>query len=431
MLESKGMMEQTTGATSARAPKPSGWFRASRFIIAIAVLALIAGVVVTRGINSRIKAATLIRQSTLDLAVPAVSVVHPRPGAVKDEVVLPGNIQAFTDAPIYARASGYVKRWYSDLGAHVKAGQVLAEIEAPEMDQQVLQAKANLQQARSALDQALANYERGKADLELARVTAQRWKDLAAQGVVSRQDNDQSQAQYQIQTANLLALEKAIAASRSNVTSLEANLAQLQEWQSYKIVKAPFDGVITARNTDVGALINAGNGGQANELFHLANVAKLRVFVNVPQVYSRSAIPGITAELTLTEFPGRRFPGKLVRTAEAIDSSTRTLLTELDVDNTAGHLRPGAYAEVHLKLPAAATALILPVNALLFRAEGLQVGVVRDGGKVELVQVTLGKDYGTEVEVVSGLSAADSVIANPPDSLTSGTVVRVVSPEGR
>ena len=425
------MIEQTTDATSARAPKPSRLLRASRFIVAIIVLAVIAGVVVTRGINSRIKAATLIRQSTLDLAVPAVSVVHPRPGAVKDEVVLPGNIQAFTDAPIYARASGYVKRWYSDLGAHVKAGQVLAEIEAPEMDQQVLQAKANLQQARSALDQALANYERGKADLELARVTAQRWKDLAAQGVVSRQDNDQSQAQYQIQTANLLALEKAIAASRSNVTSLEANLAQLQEWQSYKTVKAPFDGVITARNTDVGALINAGNSGQANELFHLANVAKLRVFVNVPQAYSRSAVPGITAELTLTEFPGQRFPGKLARTAEAIDSSTRTLLTELDVDNTAGHLRPGAYAEVHLKLPAAATALILPVNALLFRTEGLQVGVVRDGGKVELVPVTLGKDYGTEVEVVSGISATDSVIANPPDSLTSGTVVRVVSPEVR
>lgn len=431
MLESKGMIEKTTDATSARAQRPSRLLRASRFIIAIIVLAVIAGVVVTRGINSRIKAATLIRQSTLDLAVPSVSVVHPRPGAVKDEVVLPGNIQAFTDAPIYARASGYVKRWYSDLGAHVKAGQVLAEIEAPEMDQQVLQAKANLQQARSALDQALANYERGKADLELARVTAQRWKDLAAQGVVSRQDNDQSQAQYQIQTANLLALEKAIAASRSNVTSLEANLAQLQEWQSYQTVKAPFDGVITARNTDVGALINAGNGGQANELFHLANVAKLRVFVNVPQVYSRSAVPGITAELTLTEFPGQRFPGKLVRTAEAIDSSTRTLLTELDVDNTAGHLRPGAFAEVHLKLPAAATALILPVNALLFRTEGLQVGVVRDGGKVELAQVTLGKDYGTEVEVVSGISATDSVIANPPDSLTSGTVVRVVSPEVR
>ena len=431
MLESKGMMEQTTDAASSRTPKPSRLLRASRFVIAIVVLAVIAGVVVTRGINSRIKAATLIRQSTLDLAVPAVTVVHPRPGAVKDEVVLPGNIQAFTDAPIYARASGYVKRWYSDIGAHVQAGQVLAEIEAPEMDQQVLQAKANLQQARSALDQSLANYERGKADLELARVTAQRWKDLAAQGVVSRQDNDQSQAQYQIQTANLQALEKAIAASRSNVTSLEANLAQLQDWQAYKTVKAPFDGVITARNTDVGALINAGNGGQANELFHLANVAKLRVFVNVPQAYSRSAVPGITAELTLTEFPGQRFPAKLVRTAEAIDSSTRTLLTELDVDNAAGHLRPGAYAEVHLKLPAAATALILPVNALLFRTEGLQVGVVRDGGKVELVQVTLGKDYGTEVEVVSGISATDSVIANPPDSLTSGTVVRVVENSGK
>ena len=431
MLESKAMIEQTTDAASIKAPKPSRLLRASKLLIAVVVLALVAGVVVTRGISSRIKAASLIRQSTLDLSVPVVSVVHPRPGALKDEVVLPGNIQAFTDAPIYARASGYLKRWYADLGAHVKAGQVLAEIEAPEMDQQVLQARANLQQARAALDQALANYDRGKADLELARVTAQRWKDLAAQGVVSRQDNDQSQAQLQSQSANLQALEKAIAAARSNVTSLEANLAQLQEWQAYKTVRAPFDGVITARNTDVGALINAGNGGQANELFHLASVAKLRVFVNVPQVYSRAAIPGIIAELTLTEFPGQRFPGKLVRTAEAIDSSTRTLLTELAVDNTAGRLRPGAYAEVHLKLPAAAPALVLPVSALLFRTEGLQVGVVRDGGKVELTQVTLGKDYGAEVEVVSGISATDSIIANPPDSLTSGTVVRVVEAAGK
>jgi RND family efflux transporter MFP subunit len=431
MLESKAMIEQTTTAAVTQAPKPSRLLRASKLLIAVLVVALIAGVVVTRGISSRIKAASLLRQSTLDLSVPVVSVVHPRPGALKDEVVLPGNIQAFTDAPIYARASGYVKRWYADLGAHVQAGQVLAEIEAPEMDQQVLQAQANLQQARAALDQALANYERGKADLELARVTAQRWKDLAAQGVVSRQDNDQSQAQLQSQSANLQALEKAIAASRSNVTSLEANLAQLQEWQAYKTVKAPFDGVITARNTDVGALINAGNGGQANELFHLASVAKLRVFVNVPQIYSRAAIPGIIAELTLTEFPGQRFPGKLVRTAEAIDSSTRTLLAELAVDNAAGHLRPGAYAEVHLKLPAAAPALVLPVSALLFRTEGLQVGVVRDGGKVELTQVTLGKDYGAEVEVVSGIGATDPVIANPPDSLTSGTLVRVVEAAGK
>ena len=427
MLEAKPMIESPMDAVLAKPHRRSRFLRWSRMALLVLVIAIVAGVVVTRGINSRIKAASIMRERTLDLAVPTVSLIHPKPGAMRDEVVLPGNIQAFTDAPIYARASGYVKRWSADIGARVKAGQTLAEIEAPEMDQQVLQAKGNLQQSQAALEQALANYEQGKANRELARVTAERWNDLTAQGVVSRQDNDQSQAQYKIQIASVQALEKAIAAARSNIVSAQADLARLEEWQAFKIVKAPFDGVITARNTDVGALVNAGNGGPAQELFHMAAISRLRVFVSVPQIYSRAAVPGITAELTLAEFPGRRFPGRLARTAEAMDAATRTLLTEFDVDNASGALRPGAYAEVHLKLPAAAPSLVLPVNALLFRSEGLQVGVLREGRKVELVRVTLGKDYGTEVEVVSGINASDAVIANPPDSLTAGTVVRVVS----
>ena len=394
-------------------------------LVALAALA-IAGVIIYRGIDSRIKAASAVKVETLELTVPAISVVHPKLGALKDEVVLPGNIQPFTDSPIYARASGYLKRWYADIGARVKAGQVLAEIDAPELDQQVSQAKASLQQARDSLDQALANYQQGKANTELARVTAERWKNLAGKGVVSRQENDQYQAQYQAQTANLDSLEKAIAAGKSNVASMEANLARLQELQGYKIVKAPFDGVVTARNTDVGALVNAGNGGAAQELFHMAATSTLRVYVNVPQVYSRAAVPGVSAELSLTEFPGRHFVGKLVRTAEAIDSATRTLLAEVDVDNSSGALLPGAYTEVHLKLPAAAPALILPVNALLFRSEGLRVGVIRGGDKVDLLPVTLGKDYGTEVEVVSGISQDDLVVVNPPDSLSTGEAVHVV-----
>jgi RND family efflux transporter MFP subunit len=247
--------------------------------------------------------------------------------------------------------------------------------------------------------------------------------------VVSRQENDQYQAQLQAQTANLDALDKAVEGARSNISSMQANLGRLQELQGYLVVKAPFDGVITARNTDIGALINSGNGGAAQELFHMAATSTLRVYVSVPQIYSRSAVPGVSAELTLTEFPGRRFPGKLVRTSEAIDATTRTLLTEVDVDNRSGQLLPGAYAEVHFKFPEAATSLIVPVNALLFRSEGLQVGIVRDGNKVDLVHVVLGKDYGNEVEVVSGIEATDSVIVNPPDSLRSGEVVNVVAQE--
>ena len=401
--------------------------RTAKAVLALAVLALATGAVVNWGIGARVKTAAAVARETLDDAVPAVSVVHPKRGAMRNEVVLPGNIQAFTDSPIYARASGYLKAWHTDIGARVKAGQLLAEIEAPELDQMVTQAKANLQQTRAALDQAQANYQQGKANEELARVTAERWKNLVNKGAVSRQENDQYQAQYQSQVASLNALQQAIAAARSNVGSAQANLSRLEELQGFKLVKAPFDGVITARNIDVGALINAGNGGPAQELFHMAATNRLRVYVNVPQAYSRAARPGVTAVLTLAEFPGRRFKGELVRTAEAIDAATRTLLTEVDVDNTTGELLPGAYAEVHLELPASAMSLIVPVNALLFRSEGLRVGVVRDGNRAELLPVTLGKDYGTEVEVVSGLSEGDAVIMSPPDSLTSGTVVRVVA----
>jgi RND family efflux transporter MFP subunit len=426
MLESEPMIEATpdTGSSNRR---PSGASRVAKTVIVLLIVAAAAGAVVVWGIKTRVTEASVVEQRTRDLAIPAVSVAHPRLGAPRDEVVLPGNIQAFTDSPIYARASGYLKRWYFDIGARVKAGQLLAEIEAPELDQQVRQAHANLQQARDALEQATANFQQGKANEDLARVTAQRWKDLVAKGVVSRQENDQYQAQYQAQVASQQSLEKAIAAARSNVSSSEANLARLEELQGFKMVRAPFDGIVTARNIDVGALINAGNMGPSQELFHMAATTTLRVYVNVPQVYSRSAVPGISAELTLTEFPGQQFKGKLVRTAEAIDPLTRTLLTEVDVDNAAGNLRPGAYAEVHLKLPAATPSLIVPVDALIFRSEGLQVGLLREGNKVELVPVTAGKDYGTEVELVSGITANDNVIVNPPDSLTTGEIVRVVA----
>jgi RND family efflux transporter MFP subunit len=430
-MQDREPMIQTEPAVSRRSKlqKNSGGWRAAKTVFLVALAVAITGVIVLRGIRSRVRTAAAVKEQTLELAVPTVSVIHPRPGAMKDEVVLPGNIQAFTDAPIYARASGYLKRWSADIGARVKAGQVLAEIDAPELDQQVRQARADVQQSQAAVDQALANYQQGKANEELARVTADRWRSLSGKGVVSRQENDQYQAQYQAQAASVQALEKAIAAARSNIAASQANLGRLEEMQRYTTVRAPFDGVITARNTDVGALINAGAGTPTQELFHIASTAKLRVYVNVPQIYSRSATPGLAANLTLAEFPGRRFHGTLVRNAEAIDAGTRTLLAEIDVDNASGELKPGAYAEVHLALPATARSMILPVNAFLFRSEGLRVGVVREGGKVELVPVVVGKDYGAELEVVSGIDANDSVIVNPPDSLTSGTVVHVAPGE--
>jgi RND family efflux transporter MFP subunit len=406
--------------------RPPSTARTLHVVLLLLVAVVIVAGVVFFGINARIQTAAAVKETTRELAIPAVAIIHPKPGAVKNEVVLPGNIQAFTDAPIYARSSGYLKQWNVDIGGHVKAGQVLATIEAPELDQQVRQAKASIQQTQASLDQAIANEAQGKANEELARVTAQRWQNLVAKGAVSRQENDQYQAQYQAQVANLNALEQAIAAARSNIAVAEANLGRLQEMQAYEIVKAPFDGIVTARNIDVGALINAGNGGPAQELFHLAATDKLRVYVNVPQADSRAAAPGLKSYLTLAEFPGRKFQGELVRTAGAIDAATRTLLTEVDVDNTSGELRPGAYAEVHLMIPEGSRSLILPVNTLIFRSEGLRVGVVRNGNRADLVPVILGKDFGNEVEVVSGIDENDLVIANPPDSLSSGAAVQVV-----
>jgi RND family efflux transporter MFP subunit len=420
------MPEMTTAGKQTEPRAAREFPRVLKLVLVLAITVVVVGAAIIWGIDARLKTAAAVKQETQDLAMPTVAVAHPKMGDLQNEVVLPGNIQAFIDSPIFARASGYLKKWNADIGARVKAGQVLAEIDAPELDQQVRQAQSAVDQAKAALDQTLANLVQGKANAELARVTAQRWSNLVAKGVVSRQENDQYQAQYQAQVANVDALEKAIAAARGNVGSAEANLSRLQEMQGFKTVKAPFDGVITARNTDIGALVNAGMGGAAQELFHIAATARLRVYLNVPEIYSQSAVPGIPAELTLSEFPGRRFHGKLVRTADAMDSGTRTLLTEVDVDNPTGELKPGAYAEVHLTIPAGTPSVVVPVGAILFRSEGVRLGLIRDGNKVALVPVILGKDYGTEIEVLSGIRPDDWVM-NPADSLTSGVVVRPVA----
>jgi len=363
-------------------------------LAAAAVFALASQIYV--GIRTRVEAATKLQQTTEQSAILAVSVTHPQSAAPTQEVVLPGSTQAFVDSPIYARTSGYLKHWYFDIGARVNQGDLLAEIETPEIDQQLRQARADLDTA--------------KANQDLAQTTADRWQFLLTSGSVSKQETDQA-------VSNLRAQKAAVESNSANVNRLE-------DLQSFEKVYAPFDGVITVRSTDVGYLINAGAGTPTQELFHMAAIAKLRLFVAVPEVYSRAAQNGAKASLTLDEFPGERFTGTLVRNSNSIDPASRTLNTEVDVDNPTERLLPGAYVSVHLKLPEVVRSVTVPANALLFRSEGLRVGVVRNGQAV-LVPISIGRDFGSTVEVVSGLNRSESVILNPTDSLITGTPVRV------
>jgi RND family efflux transporter MFP subunit len=363
---------------------------------ALAVIAVI--VVIIFGIHSRIAAASSLEQSTAQAAIPSVSVIRPQPENRGQDLTLPGNTQAFIDSPIYARTNGYLKHWYVDIGARAKKGELLAEIETPEIDQQLRQAKAEVATA--------------EANLNLSQITAERNENLLKTHSVSTQERDNA--------------VNAFAANKATVESLQANVARLEQLQSYEKVYAPFDGVITARSTDIGALIDAG-ANAPKELFHIAAINKLRIYVAVPEVYARAAVTGSPADVTLDEYPGEQFHGTLVRNSNAIDAASRTLLVEVDVDNNRGRLMPGAYVQIHLKLPTEVRALTIPSNTLIFRKEGLQVAVVRNG-KAELVRVTPGHDYGDSMEILSGLQSEDDIIVSPSDSLTSGTPVQVSKP---
>jgi RND family efflux transporter MFP subunit len=352
-------------------------------------------------------------------ALPRVEVIEVGRSSTKSDLELPGNIQAVTEAPILARADGYVKTRMVDIGDRVRAGQPVAEIEAPELDQQVLQAQANFQQATAALDQALANQRQGKANTELARVTADRWKTLAGKGVVSRQENDQYQAQYQAQVANLDSLEKAVAAARSNVAAAQANLSRLNEVQSYRVVKAPFEGIVTLRNVDVGALVNAGS----TLLYRIAQMGVLRTYVNVPQSNSDSIHIGQTAQLTVSNLPGRKFSGTVARTANSLDPNSRTMLVEVQVQNKDGVLLPGMYALVDLSSSRATPPMLLPGDALIVRADGTEVAEVRPDHTIHLQRIQVGRDYGDRLEIISGLKPGDLVIANPSDTVREGIKV--------
>ena len=377
-------------------PRPG--FRPGTFVLisasAFAALALL----IYSGIHSRTAAESRLKQRTEQAAIPTVAVVFPQEGAPTQEIVLPGNTQAFSDAPIYARTSGYLKRWFFDIGAHVQKGQLLAEIETPEVDH--------------PLQQAQAEFDTAQANLNIAKITATRWQGLVSSGSVSQQETDQA-------LSNLSAVKAAAESSAANVRRLE-------QLQSFEKIYAPFDGIITARNTDIGALIDAGASTQPRELFHITAIRKLRLYVSVPEVYSRAARSGAPAVLTLDEFPDQTFHGTLVRNANSIDIASRTLLVEIEVDNPTGQLLPGAYVFVHIKLPDETRSVTIPSNTLIFRKEGLQVGLVRNG-KADLVPVKISRDYGNTVEIVSGLQPTDAVIVDPSDSLVAGLPVRLSS----
>lgn len=377
--------------------------RSSRAARLYAVAALIALAAIAWSVHARHRAAAALSQQTESDEVLAVATARPQPNGSTTELVLPGNLQANYEAPIYARTSGYLRRWYVDIGAKVHKGQLLGDIESPEVDQQLRQAQANLSVA--------------EANQKIADLTAERWRRLRATDSVSRQEADQKLSAAQ--------------ASDAQVQAARANVSRLRELSGFEHVVAPFDGVITARNTDIGQLINAGSGSGA-ALFRIADVSRLRLYVQVPQEDAADMKQGLRAQLHMPDRPGVIYDAALAATARAIDPATRTLMAELLVDNTNGQLLPGAYAEVHFQLPPsdAGRAFLLPANVLLFRGDGLHVATVDAHDRVALKPVTVGRDYGAKVEIVSGLSADDHVILSPPDSLVDGTVVRVVKQDG-
>ena len=363
----------------------------------VALYVLLAAIIIAAwGIFTRVQTRAALKQDAQLAAVPAVIVTTPKHSDVSDELVLPGDVQAFADAPIYARTSGYLKRWYADIGKHVRAGELLAEIETPEVDAQYRQARADLATA--------------DANNRLSQTTAQRFQDLKKTGLVAQQDVDNAVGDAE--------------AKKAQSESARQNMQRLEQMQGFNRISAPFEGVVTARKIDVGALVTQGSA-TGQELFHLSATSRLRIYVQVPQAYAGWITPGMSASLTTTERPEERHAATVVSTARSINAATRTLLTELDADNANGELLPGAYSMVHLPLPAGLKTWRVPSNALLFRGDGLHVATVDADNKVRLNSVTIGRDYGAVVEILSGVDAQDRIILNPPDSILPGAAVRV------
>lgn len=362
--------------------------------LAIVIALVVAGAVLMFQRRSEYQA---LASNTEALAVPTVAVIHPTAESGNEDLVLPGTLQAFVESPIYARTNGYLKRWYHDIGSRVNKGELLADIDTPEVDQQLSQARADLNTAQ--------------ANANLSQITASRYSELLKTDGVSKQEVDNAIGDLE--------------AKRATVESFQANVRRLEELESFKRIYAPFSGVITRRNVDIGTLINAGNGGASQQLFFLAQTDPIRVYVNVPEMYASSIHAGLGAYLELTQYPGRKFEGKVVRNAEAIDLSTRTLLTEVDVPNKSGELLPGGFAQVHLLVKVRGERMQVPVNALLFRAEGLRAVLIDSNHRTHLQPIVVGRDYGNTLEVLSGLKADDWIVLNPPDSLEDRQEVHV------
>lgn len=368
--------------------------KALRIVGVFLLVLLIAGGITLWDHASRDRA---LAKETERETVPTVAVVHPQSEKPDEDLVLPGSLQAYEESPIYARTSGYLVRWYKDIGSKVTKGELLAKIDTPEVDQELNQTKAARQQI--------------VAQMELAKISADRWENLRKTDSVSAQEADQQASGYK--------------QSQANLAAADANVRRLEQLEGFKDVFAPFTGVLTRRNVDPGALINAGAGVAGRELFDIARVDPLRVFTNVPQAYAPNIKVGAQTAITLQEFPGEKFVGKVARTAEAIDPSTRTLLTEVDVPNKDGRLLPGSFGEIHFAVGTNVNKVTVPVNAMLFRAEGPRVAVVGPDNKVQLRPINIGRDYGTTLEILGGLSPADQVVINPADSLEEGQQVNV------
>ena len=376
-------------------PNPAG---RAKLLIGAALLVLITAGAVT--FLNRHTESNALAKETEAVSVPTVAVVQPASEPGNDELVLPGNLLAFEESPIFARTNGYLLRWYKDIGSKIQKGELLAAIDTPEIDQELSQARASREQIKAALD--------------LAKISADRWANLLKTDSVSQQEADQEASGYQQALANLAAAD--------------ANVRRLEELESFKNVYAPFSGVLTKRNVDPGALINSGAQATGKELFDVARVDPLRVYVSVPQAYAPSMKVGMKANVTLQEFPSQKFLGTVARTADAIDPATRTLNTEVDVPNKDGKLLPGSFGQVHFATGASVPRITIPVNAMLFRAEGPQVAVVDKDNKVHLRPISIGRDFGATLEILGGLDVSDRIVINPSDSLEEGQQVHVATP---
>lgn len=393
------VLEKPQNQPGSQAEKPARRHGATLLLVVVLSL-LIVGAVISFVIRLDEKRA--LAKETDVLATPSVAVIHPKPEAPEQDLTLPSTLQAFTESPIYARTNGYLAKWYKDIGSRVTKGELLADIETPEVDQELMQARATRDQAA--------------AQLQIAKTSAKRWEDLQKQDAVAQQETDERTNTFVQGEANLAAAD--------------ANVRRLEQLESFKHIYAPFSGVITKRLIDIGALINAGNGGMNQELFDLARIDPIRVYVDVPEIYAPFIRHGVRGTIELASLPGQQFVGEVERTADAIDPTTRTLRTEIDVPNPKDVLLPGGFAQVRFAVDVTTPRLSVPVNALLFRADGTRAAIVDSNGKIHLQPVVIGRDYGTDVEIIGGLQPTDTIVLNPPDSLEEGQQVQVGTAPG-